>query len=217
MGASQSYQNIPLHASNPPIAAVDTRFILPNPVTLLLVEKPFSFSGDDFSIRDANNGTPYFKCSGRAMSLSQKKTFLDAYGKPVFNMKRERFAFLKPSHFLFLGEHSETKLCEIRSSFVVLKAKLTVVFKNLVDGTNVELGLKGNWLARDCMIWADYGCKGEANRKPIATIKMPVLRTNNLIFGKQEYWLTAAPGVDIALLVAICIALDEAAHDRKRE
>ena len=41
--------NVPLAMNSVPIVAFDQRFAFPTPVTLLLKEKIFSFSGDDYS------------------------------------------------------------------------------------------------------------------------------------------------------------------------
>ena len=40
--------NVPLAMNSVPIVAFDQRFAFPTPVTLLLKEKIFSFSGDDY-------------------------------------------------------------------------------------------------------------------------------------------------------------------------
>lgn len=183
-GSSSKYNEVPLYPQNPPVVAVDERFALPQPVTLVLREKIFSFSGDDFSIKDATTGQPYFRVNGRALSLREKKTFLDAYGQPIMNMKSQLLAFV-PNNILYYGDDSRNKLAEIRAHFTFMKPKLSVKFNNKINGVPCELGCKGNWLARSCIIWLDVGCKGEANRVTVAKITSPLITGRNMLWDKQ--------------------------------
>ncbi|TPX68094.1 hypothetical protein SpCBS45565_g03328 [Spizellomyces sp. 'palustris'] len=215
MGADISkFEAVQLQPLPQPIAAIDPRFCLQQPVSLLIKEKIFSFSGDDFSIKDATTGQVYFKVDGRAfMSLREKKTFLDAYGQPIMNMKQQLMAFV-PNHSLYYGNDSKNKILDIRAHFTLMKPKLTVTFTDKNNGIKCEIGLKGNWLARRSLIWIDIGCKGVENRIFIAKVTSPILTGRNMFFDKQDYLLTVVPGMDIALLVAVCVALDERSRDK---
>jgi len=62
---------IALPACNPPIGIHPT-FIQQVPVTLVMKEKAFSLSGDDFSVKDAN-GVTVLKVHGKSLSLQDKK------------------------------------------------------------------------------------------------------------------------------------------------
>ncbi|KND00253.1 uncharacterized protein SPPG_04584 [Spizellomyces punctatus DAOM BR117] len=213
-GDISKFEAVQLQPLPHPIAAVDQRFCLQQPVSLLIKEKIFSFSGDDFSIKDATTGQVYFKVDGRALlSLREKKTFLDAYGQPIMNMKQQLLAFV-PNHTLYYGNDSQNKILDIRAHFTLMKPKLSVNFTDKISGIPCEIGLKGNWLARRSLIWIDIGCKGEANRIFVAKVTSPLLTGRTVFFDKSDYLLTVMPGIDIALLVAICVALDERSRDK---
>ncbi|KAI8586382.1 tubby C-terminal-like domain-containing protein [Geranomyces variabilis] len=215
MGNSQSFNvNAPLLPCNPPVAAVDPRFIAQRETTLLLKEKIMSFSGDDFSIKEVQTGQPYFKVDGRNFSLRQKKQFLDAYGVPVFNMKKKLLKLVSTQN-IYKADSSDEKLFVIESTFTFMKPKIFVVFNDLVTGEQCEVGLKGNWIARQCVLWIDRGRRGKDNQQIIGYIHSEWAEARNLLFDKQTYFLRIAPGVDMALMVAICVALDEKAHENQ--
>ena len=94
--------NVPLAMNSVPIVAFDQRFAFPTPVTLLLKEKIFSFSGDDYKITDIN-GNPYFLIKGKVWTMHQRKSFYDLYGALIFNMKHEIFS-LRGRYRFCIGE-----------------------------------------------------------------------------------------------------------------
>lgn len=62
-------QLVPVH---PPVA-VFTPFIAQSPTTLVLREKMWSWTGDDFSVKDAATGQPVVRCEGKAFSMRERK------------------------------------------------------------------------------------------------------------------------------------------------
>ncbi|ORX90942.1 hypothetical protein K493DRAFT_229289 [Basidiobolus meristosporus CBS 931.73] len=198
-----------LQPQNPPIIATEPRFCLPYEISLHLREKFFSFSGDDFSIKDASNTVEYFKCSGRTFSLREKKVLLDNTGAPVLNI-RDQFFALVPNYKIYQGSDRNKLLFEIRAKFTLFKPKFTLHFTNLADGNPITLELKGDWLARRTVIRA---INHLGVTTTIARVHSPIGTGRNLFLNKQDYYVTIAPGVDIAMIVAICICLDENAKD----
>lgn len=57
-----------------PAVAVFTSFVAQGPVTLVLREKVFSLSGDDFSVKDAATGRTVVKCKGKVVSFRDRKS-----------------------------------------------------------------------------------------------------------------------------------------------
>jgi uncharacterized protein YxjI len=62
--------------------------------------------------------------------------------------------------------------------------------------------MKGNWFDTSADI------VDEATGAVVARIDRKLLNARELILGHQTYHLTIAPGVDMALLVAMCMCLD---------
>ncbi len=204
-GSSSDVQLVPLPQQ---ICATEARFCLPHPVTLNLREKLFSFSGDDFKISCAATGTPYFQCQGKTWSLREKKVLRDAYGTPVANFKEKLLSFTD-SFDIYSGENSDKKICKCTTSYTFVKAKMYAFFQDAVSGAQKAIVLKGDWRDKRCVIYLGEPKSGGV---PIAKVFRPFSLKGHL-FDKDSYRLEIAAGVDIALLVILCIAFDEHQRD----
>ncbi|OXA50423.1 protein LURP-one-related 15 [Folsomia candida] len=210
MGADQSAFSQPLTPqSNDPICATEPRFCLPHTVQLRLREKLWSFSGDDFKITDASNAEiVYFQCHGKVFSLRDKKVLRDNMGVPVLNMKEQLISFTDKFR-VYAGEGSDREICKFNSRLTFLKAKLVSHFNDVVTGRPRVVTLKGDWREKRCAIYLGEPKHGGI---PIAKIFRP-LTGRSLMFGVNDYIVEIAAGVDIALAVIMCIALDEHSRD----
>ena len=92
MGANVPINTNYLSPPRNPIVATENRFAFPQQTALLLRERIYSWTGDDFDICDFY-GRPYFKCGGRLYSFRQTKVILDVYNIPIYNIKHEIFTF----------------------------------------------------------------------------------------------------------------------------
>ncbi len=212
MGQDQSIQSAfeqPLYPHvHDPICATESRFCLPQTVQLRLREKFFSFSGDDFKITDASSGTVYFQCQGRAMSLREKKVLRDNMGVAVLNMK-EKFLSFADKFKVFAGEHSDREICRFNCRITFLKAKLSSYFNDVVTGKPRLLVLKGDWRDKKCVIYLNEPKQGGV---PLVRIFRPYTG-RSILLGVDDYIVEIAAGVDIALVIIMCIALDEHSRD----
>lgn len=59
---------------------------------------------------------------------------------------------------------------------------------------------------------ADITC--QATGATVARIDRKFLNGSELLFGQQTYVVTVAPGVDMALICAMCICLDERRNEK---
>lgn len=84
---------------------------------------------------------------------------------------------------------------------LVLSSRSTVHFLNASDGQEAELEVKGDWFDRS----ADITFGG----RPVAHISRSFFNVRQIFGEKQTYFVTVAPGVDLALIAAVCICLDE--------
>jgi hypothetical protein len=71
MGFFTSSAPAQLQPFSPPLG-VNLAFCVNSPTTMVLKEKAFTFSGDDFSVKDTN-GTVVLRCQGKAMSFADRK------------------------------------------------------------------------------------------------------------------------------------------------
>ncbi|KAG8533269.1 uncharacterized protein KY384_002052 [Bacidia gigantensis] len=203
----------PLQPFNPPVGIL-SNFCQPHPVTLKMKEKGMfsgSITGDDFSITDVN-GREVCKCKGKVMSISARKIFTDPSGRELFHLKNKLLALAKS----FIGESPDGKqLFEVKGKFsrlaidkllAVLSSKSTISFINASTNQSMTLDLKGDWLDRS----AEVTLQG----RPVATISRSFLNFGQLVSDKQTYYVNCAPGVDLVLMAAICVCLDERENDK---
>ncbi|KAJ9091076.1 hypothetical protein QFC19_009250 [Naganishia cerealis] len=181
-------------------------------IALKVRERKMSFSGDDFTVKDAMSGQVMFKVEGSSLSIrdNKKRTSLlipaivDARGQKLFKLKKKLIAI----HATYIGTapNSDEEVFKIKSS-LSFGTKLTATFRNVAgDGKETELVLRGNILDRSAEITTSSGI-------PVARISRSFMNAGEAFFDKQTYILTIAPGVDAALLLAICICLDEKANE----
>jgi len=184
-----------------PIGVFD-QCITPATQVLVLKEKVFSLSRDSFDIQNLN-GQSVFKIDGHHMTVSGRKTLKDAAGAPLFDIVQERLHL----HATYVAEDAQGKrLMEVKNAFKVVGSEATVMITSK-DGHAEELTMKGNW--RDTS--ADIISK--ATGEVVARIDRSLLNKRQLFGGQQTYALIVAPGVDMALMVAACVALDEKNND----
>ncbi|KAL4729144.1 hypothetical protein ACLX1H_003554 [Fusarium chlamydosporum] len=180
--------------------------------TLVLKEKVMSLTGDSFDIKLAN-GQPILKVEGKVMSISGRKKVFDMQGNHLFSIVKE----LLHIHATYAVEDPQgVKIMEVKSSFkrkspyftdCIMGSKATATFTSS-DGTAEILEMKGNWF--------DYAADifDKSTNTVIARIDRKLLSGRDMIFGQQTYALMVAPGVDMALMAALCICMDEKNNEK---
>ncbi|KAK0652506.1 tubby C-terminal-like domain-containing protein [Cercophora newfieldiana] len=181
------------------------QFLARQTETLVLREKVMSLTGDSFDIKMAN-GQPIFKIQGKVMSISGRKSVYDMGGNHLFDIVKEHLHI----HATYAAvDPSGRKLLEVKSSFALLGSKATATFTNASNHAQESLQMKGNWFdsAADIVDLKTGFVVGRIDRK--------LLSGRDLLFGQQTYALTVAPNVDLALMVAMCICMDEKNNEGK--
>ncbi|RSH83779.1 hypothetical protein EHS25_005394 [Saitozyma podzolica] len=238
-----------LHPVNPPLG-VFPQFCVNVPTTLVLKEKAFSFSGDDFAVKDSN-GVPVVRCKGKALSFRDRKVITDSVGKPLFHLRNKVISIHKtfvaeddggneifrvtkrmsyrvtPSTSLNSTSHAHRHPRRYHSRATVFPAaaqdprhhasrassqltspvgtKMQATFRNHSTGQEVTLELRGDMWGGS----ADISMGG----MPVAQITRQLFNMREVFADKQTYFVTVAPGVDLALIAAICICFDEAKNE----
>ncbi|KAF4340873.1 LURP-one-related 10 [Fusarium beomiforme] len=178
-------------------------FIANQSETLVLKEKVMSLTGDSFDIKLAN-GQPILKVEGKVMSISGRKKVFDMNGNHLFSIVKEHLHI----HTTFAVEDPQgVKLMEVKSSFKLLGSKATATF-NSIGGTAEILEMKGSWF--------DYAADifDKSTNTVVARIDRKLLSGRDMLFGQQTYALIVAPGVDMALMAALCICMDEKNNEK---
>jgi uncharacterized protein YxjI len=185
----------------PPVAAINLSFCQPGPLTLVMKEKLWSWTGDSFQIKDTN-GNVYFQIAGQVMSFRDKKKLLDYAGNPLGTLKSPLFSIR--TRYNVTSPSGQT-LVSILKRFTFFKSKLTAKFTNLADGSQCKVVVKGDWRDKRATITLDGRLLATVNR---------ALNMEHIFFGKETYQIFIEPGVDMALIVFLVLAFDEAENDR---
>ena len=176
------------------------------PITLRVRELKSSFSGDDFAVKDAITRKPVFDVRAKAFSISQRKTLHDHTGRPLFEFCRDGISFMQ-SYIGYQCGNQRQRLFHVEK-IGMFNAKLQITFSNLVaNGQQEKWVLRGQWLSGSSQITTEAGVV-------VASIERDYANAGQLLFRKQTYEVTIAPGVDAALITAICVCLDEAYNER---
>ncbi|KAF4627723.1 hypothetical protein G7Y89_g10431 [Cudoniella acicularis] len=185
----------------PPLG-VNPAYCVPKQTTLVMKEKVFSLAGDTFHIVD-ENGVEVLQCRGQVFSISDRKEFTDTSGRPLFSL-RSKLLSLRRSFYAEAPNGSV--LFEVKGKFTFGGAKMIATFNNASNSAPIELVVKGNWFDRSATIMM-----GDIL---VAQISRQFLNMRQILGGAQTYYVTVAPGADLAMIAAICVCLDE---KRKRQ
>lgn len=85
-------------------------------------------------------------------------------------------------------------------------SKMHATFRNKSDGRDVELVVKGDFFDRKATI--------TMNDQVVAQIGRNFLNMRQIFEDQQTYQVSVAPGIDLAMMAAICICLDEKENEK---
>ncbi|KAK8865575.1 hypothetical protein IAR55_000719 [Kwoniella newhampshirensis] len=190
-----------LHPVNPPLG-VNPHYCVPVPTTLVLKEKAFSFSGDDFAVKDSH-GAVVVRCKGQAFSFCDRKVITDANGRILYGLRNKMLSI----HKTFIGENEqEQEIFRIKKK-LGLGSRMEATFINHSTHAETTLELRGDF-------WGGSADIHVVNGPIVAQISRQLFNARELFTDKQTYFVTVAPGVDLALIAAICICFDEAKNEQ---
>ncbi|CZR54773.1 related to DUF567 domain protein [Phialocephala subalpina] len=186
---------------NPPLG-VNPNYCVQKQTTLVMKEKVWSLSGDTFHIMDENNHE-VVQCRGQTLSLSDRKEFATSSGTPLFSLRTKLLSI----HKSFYAESPSGQLLfEVKGKFSIGTSKMIATFTNASNKAPVELLIKGDWFDRSAVI--------SMNGTTVATIGRSYFNMREIFGGQQTYYVTVAAGVDLSLIAAICVCLDEKENEK---
>jgi len=195
------------------------------PVTLAIKTK-FSWSGDSMDVLDVQTGEPWFHVKGNVMSDSKTKVICGKDQKPLFVVATKQWWNLLNDDQMVMDVRGATTkeqvnamkkdkanvLFQVSSSLGNMKQKTTV--KNLAqNGKEVEITGKCSLLQQQCALWRD-GDDTTKGSIPLAKFMSPIELQNfvglkSTCDSTSDYYLTVTPGADIAMALAIILAIRE--------
>ncbi|KAL2169552.1 hypothetical protein VTG60DRAFT_5945 [Thermothelomyces hinnuleus] len=168
-------------------------------LTLVLKERAF----DDFHIMGLD-GSRWMHIEGKIASLHGRKKVYDFQGVNLFDIIKEHFHL----HATFSCEDANQRQCmQVKSKFKLLGSEANATFTTAA-GVPATLTMRGNWFDTSADI------VDAATGAVVARIDRKLFNARELLLGHQTYHVTIAPGADIALVVAMCVCLDEKRNER---
>lgn len=89
----------------------------------------------------------------------------------------------------------------------MIGSNATVIFTPSTTEGLVSLNMKGNWRSRKAAI------VDAATGAVVAQIDRKRFNARQIFFHQQTYVVMVAPGVDLALITALCVCFDEKNND----
>ncbi|KAJ7642245.1 tubby C-terminal-like domain-containing protein [Roridomyces roridus] len=184
---------------SPPLGLF-SQFCTQDQTTLVLKEKVISWSGEDFSVKD-HLGNVVIKCEGKVLTMTDEKKFTDADGNHLFTLRNKLLHIHKT---LEAEDPSGKVILKIKGAIQLFGSTMTATFTNF-NGQIVDLVCKGDILDRKATITRDS--------QIVAQIGRNFLNAREMFAGAETYQVSVAPGVDLALIAAICICVDESKRE----
>jgi len=202
MGADQSLQQVEPTAVPGGLLVFDQRYVTTQPTTFHLREKIMSWSGDDFSVKDVNTNTEWFKVDGKALSIGDYKRILDAAsGALVFGMRQVICAWAKTQN---ITDSNDLDLFQVAADFGFMSRQLRAVVPSTRGKQGILLKCDGTH-SHGAVFYGDPSSGGTC----VAKIYRPVATVRSIFGRAQDYYVAIAPNIDAAVIVALCISLDE--------
>ncbi|KJR88103.1 uncharacterized protein SPSK_07968 [Sporothrix schenckii 1099-18] len=169
--------------------------------TLVLKEKIVSLPGDSFDVLLAD-GRPLLKVKAKVLSVGARRSVFDAAsGTHLFDIYRD----LMHVHTTYvLEDPSGNKFFELRNNIRFLSTSATAHFATKATGKPEALTMRGSWNNLRGDIKDDTG-------HVVARIDRQLLNARELVFHQSSYAVVVAPGMDMAIVAAMCICLDDKA------
>lgn len=189
------------------LAAVDAGHCCSEHTQLHLhLENP-NVQQDAVRIDDDSTGQPVFAVTRKPMSLHRQRTIVNASGTPVATLRTARVwrrRGVETTYQVFRGNAVRKTPCV--AEFKVQRGwRLDMAFADLMTSTKCRLGCDGK--AGDLEIWVQHVGKH--------TERFPIARMHSSLPGSPAgHTIEVTEGVDVLLVLIVCLGLNESASTR---
>lgn len=189
-------------------SSTGSRYVYNTAVEFKLKEKAFSMSGDGFSIKNTTTGAAAFKVKGTVISMSDKKKLVDATtGAAIYTMV-ESLLTLRGRMNIVDSKTKKPVVCLRKKGFIPMMGTGTVqIWRGGSDDGDPWLVCKGDYFRKN------FDFKEKSSGRVLASVRRKSMNMANILLEKDTYIIRVEPGVDVALMVFLVIALDEQYRD----
>lgn len=139
-----------------------------------------------------------------SMSPSGPAVFNDMNGNLLFSLQHKHLTVFRSYHAVDAHGHD---VFTVKGKLSLGTTNSTCHFKNASDGREVELEMHGDWLDKSASIKFGGEPVAHASRSHFQELKQR-------FSDKHGYFVEVAPGVDLALIAALCVCLDEEYNEK---
>jgi uncharacterized protein YxjI len=152
-----------------------------------------------------NGGSPLFKIDRQRPSRRHRQQMIDLQTGELIMSLRKNFGTL-PRSFEFF-DPSNNRVLDLQGNFFVpaTGAKSRAFMMNAETGQKTELVMKSSYKNRHATI-------RDANDEVLVDMESDFFGVRNLVGGRRTYKIAVRAGVDMALAVALIVALDARAQ-----
>ncbi|CAK9203559.1 unnamed protein product [Sphagnum jensenii] len=178
-------------------AVAGPQYCLPQVSAYAVSKKVVSMSGGDWKITDAT-GRIVFKVSGRVASVRDKRFLRDPSNKTVLRMQK-KIVTMHDTWQIYSA--ADTLLATVKkSSLVQFKTAMDVFLGSSSSSKNADYVMQGDFLDRNLTIFQG------AQQAALVTRQITFA---SVVVDKDNFGVTIFPGVDIALIFALIVIMDE--------
>ncbi|WWC96615.1 hypothetical protein V866_003485 [Kwoniella sp. B9012] len=190
----------PLQPVSPSIG-VYSEHVAGGPTGLVLQSDPFDNNGEDFLIRDLE-GRVRLVCRTNTASGKQGKVITDINGNILISLK-SKISISKS----YVGEDvSGKELLKVKKKFA-LGSAFEASFHDALSSKSKSIQLRGDfWVGSADMLVVSGPLIAQFSRRKVDS--------QGLNPNKETYIVNVAPGVDLALITAICICFEQASKEK---
>ncbi|TXT15265.1 uncharacterized protein COLE_01458 [Cutaneotrichosporon oleaginosum] len=167
--------------------------------TMAMTERLLSFSGDDYSIINSENQETLMSVKGKVFSFHDRKKIYDPDGNMLYNMSDKK---LSTGEAFVVEDAKGMDVLSIKKKWS--RSKLVAYL--LQDGDERQITLSGDF-------WGGSANIKDWEGRALAHIARDVVNVNEAAADQQTYFVTVAPGVDLALIACVCLAFDETENE----
>lgn len=168
--------------------------------TTTLIMKGSLFSNNEVFTICTVDGRDLFKINAAGHSFSHRKNVYDIENRQLFTLCRETLSIPKS---YYAESMTGSKIFEIEGKWHMGSPKAIGHFRNALDDKNENLEMNGSWKSLKTNI------TDQKNGDVVAQIDRKFWNTRQLLADRSTYAVTIASGVDMAMIVAMVICLDE--------
>mmetsp|Transcript_406 Transcript_406/g.1197 ORF Transcript_406/g.1197 Transcript_406/m.1197 type:complete len:185 (-) Transcript_406:2738-3292(-) len=178
-------ENFTLHTPNPPLIRMQPSHVYPHMKIFVMKERIMSWSGDSYDIKD-ENGTPFYRIRGRALSLvAEKRSIHNPLNDESFGTLKEKFMSLRRQQFMANSAGQTVATVRQAKKIQIIHSNAVVHWiDNEVESPTPAVIIEGNFIAHRYRMMTPDG-------KEFCRVDRKLFTARNVFSGRMSLWSTS--------------------------